>query len=56
MNSHSPKKRGHDNSLEYDGPPYGLPRKKFISEESFASEMAAMTLDPSKTHLFFFSL
>ncbi|KAG2204959.1 hypothetical protein INT47_002583, partial [Mucor saturninus] len=48
-------KRAHDNSLEYDGPPYGLPRKKFISEESFAREMAAMTLDPMHPQVYQFT-
>lgn len=31
----------------------GLPRKKFISEESFANEMAAMSLDSSKNSFTF---
>ncbi|CEG63608.1 hypothetical protein RMATCC62417_00725 [Rhizopus microsporus] len=32
---------------------HGLPRKKFISEESFANEMAAMSLDSSKNSITF---
>jgi hypothetical protein len=39
----------------YDSEDYmnGLPRKKFISEESFANEMAAMSLDSSKNSITF---
>ncbi|KAI8056433.1 hypothetical protein BDF21DRAFT_430801 [Thamnidium elegans] len=40
------KKRCHRSSFESDQPSFGLPRKKFISEESFAKEMAAMSLEP----------
>lgn len=40
------KKRLQSDDLEISS--FGLPRKKFISEESFAKEMAAMSLDPSK--------
>lgn len=43
---HAHKKRLQSDDLEISS--FGLPRKKFISEESFAKEMAAMTLDPSK--------
>ncbi|CAO0800140.1 unnamed protein product [Mucor circinelloides] len=42
---HAHKKRLQSDDLEISS--FGLPRKKFISEESFAKEMAAMTLDPN---------
>ncbi|CAO3616341.1 unnamed protein product [Mucor hiemalis] len=44
-NNSSPPKKRHHNSFDSDMPPLGLPRKKFISEESFAKDMAAMSLD-----------
>ncbi|GAA5798155.1 hypothetical protein HPULCUR_003555 [Helicostylum pulchrum] len=40
------RKRCHRSSFDSDQPPFGLPRKKFVSEESFAKEMAAMSLEP----------
>ncbi|KAL9551785.1 hypothetical protein PS6_004843 [Mucor atramentarius] len=46
----SPHYRAHKKRLQSDDleiSSFGLPRKKFISEESFAKEMAAMTLDPN---------
>lgn len=52
------KKRDH-RPFDSDTQPIGLPRKKFVSEESFANKLAAMSLDtefyPSskKTTLFF---
>ena len=45
MNYSLPKKR-HCSSFDNDIP--GLPRKRFVSEESFAKDMAAMSLDPGK--------
>ncbi|KAI9351688.1 hypothetical protein BD770DRAFT_445765 [Pilaira anomala] len=41
-----PKKRNHRISFDSDMSQVNLPRKKFISEESFAKDMAAMSLDP----------
>ncbi|OAC98336.1 hypothetical protein MUCCIDRAFT_115252 [Mucor lusitanicus CBS 277.49] len=46
---HAHKKRLQSDDLEISS--FGLPRKKFISEESFAREMAAMTLDPTDLQL-----
>lgn len=48
-NSNSPPKKRHHHSFDSDMPPFGLPRKKFISEESFAKDMAAMSLDAQNT-------
>lgn len=53
MNNHyispqyqSRKKRLQTDDLELSS--FGLPRKKFISEESFTKEMAAMSLETGK--------
>lgn len=43
---HSHKKRLQTDDLELSS--YGLPRKKFISEESFTKEMAAMSLETGR--------
>lgn len=49
-NISSPPKKRHHQSFDSDIPPLGLPRKKFISEESFAKDMAAMSLDTTTTN------
>ncbi|KAI8636773.1 hypothetical protein BD408DRAFT_425551 [Parasitella parasitica] len=46
----SPHYQAHKKRLQsedFELSSFGLPRKKFISEESFANEMAAMSLHPS---------
>jgi hypothetical protein len=43
---HAHKKRLQTDDLELST--FGLPRKKFVSEESFTKEMAAMSLDTGK--------
>jgi hypothetical protein len=46
-NTYIHKKRVHPPALEEsEMSTFGLPRKKFVSEESFANDMAAMSLHP----------
>jgi hypothetical protein len=52
---YSQKKRDH-RSFDSETVPMGLPRKKFVSEESFANKLAEMSLDtdistPSKKQI-----